>query len=562
MATYYYADVRRYLSTDSTASVSALTQQPLIKQDNITTNTQWYVYYVVDVYSTSVASFDTWRATSPLPGSLVSTNGSGGPDGFAMTIDVTSNSTDANVVQGKSSNDNSHWKTSFSRKGGTTNGQVVATPTVAIQWKSTASPNWTSIPNINWRTSSNLPPTLTWSTVQKDPVFPADAVAAAPINAPIATRYNGAVDVKVKEYTWDQCIKKWAIVVHKNSKNLDTLWYCDINGSNATQAFTGPSSDDLSTKAKISAWSTKNYNKFRESKQSGSGCGDQGSQQNVATPTPTEDSRWNPPPHRDSRSNSFFEKLQTREYQNDKFNTPLTAFKDFTRGYIYQDANGAATLNKNPDKLKDLAAVKTAQRLWGFKFMYNPTTFSYSTASNNAVDWTLGQSDPATLLAGNSNVTFEVYINRIPDLKYLRLTSPKVPESTIYKRPLTQVERDGILNRGTEYDIEFLYRVLNGDPLQKSLLLNYNGVTADFGYTTGVPCWLVLNENMRYFGTVASFQVSHVMFDLNMVPMLSTVSVTFSRYPALWNDTGAFGTGASANSIHNYLANNGKAPGK
>jgi hypothetical protein len=94
------------------------------------------------------------------------------------------------------------------------------------------------------------------------------------------------------------------------------------------------------------------------------------------------------------------------------------------------------------------------------------------------------------------------------------------------------------------------------------LLLNYNGVTADFGYTTGVPCWLVLNENLRYFGSVASFQVNHVMFDLNMVPMLSTVSITFSRYPALWNDTAAFGTGASANSIHNYLANTGKAPGK
>ena len=386
-------------------------------------------------------------------------------------------------------------------------------------------------------------------------------MAAAPISAQIATIRNGAVDKKVKEYTWDQCLHKWAIVVHLNSNNLDTLWYCDINGGNAKQGVTGPSADDLSTKAKISAWSQKNYSKFRESKQAGN-CGDQGNQQNVATPTPTEDSRWNPPPHRDARSNSFFEKLYTREYQNDKFNTPLTAFKDFTRGHIYQDANGAATLNKNPDKLKDLAAVKTAQRLWGFKFMYNPTTFSYSTASNNAVDWTLGQSDPATLLAGNSNVTFEVYINRIPDLKYLRLTSPKVPESTIYKRTLTQVERDGILNRGTEYDIEFLYRVLNGDPLQKSLLLNYNGVTADFGYTTGVPCWLVLNENMRYFGTVASFQVNHVMFDLNMVPMLSTVSVTFSRYPALWNDTAAFGTGASANSIHNYLANNGKAPGK
>jgi hypothetical protein len=45
------------------------------------------------------------------------------------------------------------------------------------------------------------------------------------------------------------------------------------------------------------------------------------------------------------------------------------------------------------------------------------------------------------------------------------------------------------------------------------------------------------------------------MFDLNMVPMLSTVSVTFARYPALWNETEAFGTGASVSSVKEYLAN-------
>jgi hypothetical protein len=88
----------------------------------------------------------------------------------------------------------------------------------------------------------------------------------------------------------------------------------------------------------------------------------------------------------------------------------------------------------------------------------------------------------------------------------------------------------------------------------------YKGVTADFGYTTGVPCWLVLNENLRYYGSVASFSVNHAMFDSNMVPMLSTVSISFARYPALWNETEAFGTGASVASTKEYLASTGKGP--
>ena len=561
MATYYYADVRRYVVSDSTASAADLAKSPLASKDTTTVNTAFYIFFLIDVYSTTVANFDTWRATSPLPGTLVSTTGAGGPPGFNLTVTANKNTNDSNIVQGALTNDNSHSKVSFSRKGGAVSGTITCTPTVAIQWKSQDSPNWTPITNINWRTSTNQPPSFTWTSVVTDPIFPANAITTS-TGAVIPSRSNGAVNLKITYYTWDKCIGKWAFIVHNNAKNLDVLWYSDKNGTIINQVFTGPSATDLSTKAKISVWNTKNFNKYRESMTSQT-CNDStGSQQDISTPPPTIDSRWNPPPHRDARSSSFFEKLDHREYQNDKFNGALPAFAKYVRGSIYQDVNGAATLNKNPDRLKDLASAKGTGNLWGFRFMYNPTSFTYSTASNNSVDWTLGQSDPATLLAGNSNVTFEVYINRIPDLKYLRLTNPRVPESTVYKRTLTQTERDGILNRGTEYDIEFLYRVLNGDPLQKSLLLNYNGVTADFGYTTGVPCWLVLNENLRYFGSVASFQVNHVMFDLNMVPMLSTVSITFSRYPALWNDTAAFGTGASANSIHNYLANTGKAPGK
>lgn len=216
----------------------------------------------------------------------------------------------------------------------------------------------------------------------------------------------------------------------------------------------------------------------------------------------------------------------------------LDSYYRAERGRIFQDSQGATVLNTNPDK--DLkVSGDTGVKQWGFRFMYNPTSFSYSSASNNQVDWTLGSKDPTLLLTGNQTVEFELYINRIADMSFLRQIKNLDDTKRAYPRALYQEEVDGILHRGTEYDIEFLYRVLNGDPLKDPLLFgpNYKGRTADFGFTTAVPCWLVLNDNLRYYGSVANFRVNHVMFDLNMVPMLTVMSVSFSRYPALWGSS-------------------------
>jgi hypothetical protein len=585
MATYYYANVRRYQDEEGSLQAKYILDNTRITAANHKTNTKYYVYYIIDVYATSISTFSAWVATGATDqtydGKLVSSNaGTNENNGLAngLTINVTAsanaNSNQAQyVTQGALTNDNSHQKVSFSRKGGTTNGQVVATPTVAIQWKSDASPNWTKITNINWGTPSNAVPTITWTTVVTPPVFPLVAIQAVikeqygenPVLQKNTVLAENQISI-LTNYVWDKCTNLWNFVVNYKTpqfggKGNQEHWTCTKNGDQCKPS-SSPSAADLSTKTKLAAWTKIHVTNKMIAAKSNAACGDASSGNGLKDITsvtpPAGITRWNPPPHRDARGPSFGERVNY-ETTTDKFST-VKAFSDGERGRIFQDANSADVLNKNPDKLKDLVSAKGATNQWGFRFMYNPTTFGYQSSSNNSVDWTLGQSDPATLLSGNSQVSFEVYINRIPDLKYLRLTNPQLSEKQVYGRDLTDVEKQGILNRGTEYDIEFLYRVLNGDPLSKSLLLNYDGVTADFGYTTGVPCWLVLNENLRYYGSVASFNVNHAMFDLNMVPMLSTVSITFARYPALWNETAAFGTGASVASTKEYLKNNGKAP--
>ena len=590
MATYYYANVRRYQDESSTISAEYLVKNTKITAANHKTNTKYYVYYLVDIYATTINNFATWVATGSdgtYTGTIVSPNaGSNENNGLAdgLTINVTASANaaadqTAYVTQGALTNDKSHQKVSFSRKAGATNGQVIATPTVAIQWKSDASPNWTTIASnkINWGTTGNVVPSITWTTVVTAPVFPFVAIQEY-IKSQYGTTPTRQINTILAQneitilsnYVWDKCNGGlWHFVV-----NFKTAQYggrgnqehftCTKNGDQIQSKGT-PSSDVLADKKKLAAWTKKYVTDPMIAAKSNATCSDTSDSGNglkdITTVTPPKgDVRWNPPPHRDARGISHGERI--KHAKNDKFIAELPAFADGERGRIFQDINSADILNKNPDKLKELVSSKGSTNQWGFRFMYNPEKFGYQSSSNNSVDWTMGSSDPATLLSGNSVVSFEVYINRIPDLKYLRLQNPKIAENKIYGRTLDPIEREGILNRGTEYDIEFLYRVLNGDPLKDSLLFNssYKGFTSDFGYTTGVPCWLVLNENLRYYGSVASFSVNHAMFDLNMVPMLSTVSISFARYPALWNEKTAFGDKVSVAATKEYLKTTGKAP--
>jgi hypothetical protein len=570
MADYYYADVRRYKTNQGlgmTPQYILTTGQ--ISQANIFTNTQYVVYYIINIYKTTVADFNTWRNTSPLPGSVVAESPSmpANPAGFDVNIDYStgaSSAQDAFINKGKvvpSSGGNYYF--SVGRKGGTTTGQVYAQPTINIQWKSNASPNLSKITNINWRTPDNVKPSIIWSTVQKDPTFPLEAVQAAvkektgitpmkQINTTVATN---TITI-MSDYAYDECStpKLWNFRLHFGSGNYNELWTCQENGQDCKSSGSPKpgGTGDLSTKAKKIAWEKKITSAMTRAK-SNAGCGDEYNPEPTVTDT-TEDLKlgsllWNPPVHRDARSKSFGEEVN---YSNsDTFIQPLAAFADSEdikngfkqnrRGYIIQTVDGAKALNTNPDKLKDKVGTYTKSHRWGFRFTYNPQSFSYSTTASNSVDWTLGSKDPAVLLAGNQNVTIQLYLNRIPDLKYLRMTNPKINQTSVYGRELADSEIQGILNRGTEYDIEFLYRVVNGDPLTQASLLNYDGVTSDFGYTTGVPCWLALSENLRFFGSVSGFSVNHIMFDLNMVPMLSIVDINFQRYPALFNKTNIYG---------------------
>lgn len=242
------------------------------------------------------------------------------------------------------------------------------------------------------------------------------------------------------------------------------------------------------------------------------------------------------------------------------------SIRNMLKGVLYQDFDTAAAdgqtsafgvMNESYPGFK----AQDSNR-YGFKFHYNPSTIDYSiSANNNTVD-------PALILSGVSrampivppsavSVNFSLIINRIEDMTMLGKKSFAAEDTAYYYgRPLTKKEISGLLNRGSAYDMEFLFRTLLGRPYQTDL----RGKTADIGVIFGLPTILDMSprnltyvnkipgtkgnvsttatfngnnaqHSQRYWGRVSGISYTHREFTRTMVPMFTEVSITFNRYP-------------------------------
>jgi len=340
---------------------------------------------------------------------------------------------------------------------------------------------------------------------------------------------------------WNECKKEWVVVTYAQTTKNNVFGYDvylitrDVNGTQLSKRLLG-FEPHTATKRPYSDIGRK---ALQEAYQCVKASEDA---PNVPTPSVTvqeypQDERINPPNHRITRDVSLSQKLYYSLSEAKRFAANSTEkarqraeqrYLDSTArgrlGTIFQDKDSAIALNTNNDDKKP----------WGFRFIYNPQTIEYSTGADMSVDWMLSSKDPANYIGGNTVVNFMLYLNRIADMTELRRNGV---ETDGYPRKLTAEQVAGLLNRGTEYDIEFLYRVLNGSPrpsINGLLTYTVNGkpaVTSDFGYITGTPVWIRFHDNLRYKGSINSISVNHLIFNEEMVPMFSTMSVSFTRYP-------------------------------
>ncbi len=183
---------------------------------------------------------------------------------------------------------------------------------------------------------------------------------------------------------------------------------------------------------------------------------------------------------------------------------------------------------------------------YAFQFQYNPGTVSMSYFTSPNVDVTMMTSGQEMFnLAGVSgsqgSISFQVIINRIFDMQYYTTGGGwNVGGSPdIYPVRPTKGDYQDIYKKGTMYDVEYLLRVLMGTTMN-SYLRGEN--TADMGWLPAIPVELHLGKGLRYLGTVNSLNLNHMIFDHRMVPLFTTLDISFARLP----DYPASGTTATA----------------
>jgi hypothetical protein len=261
---------------------------------------------------------------------------------------------------------------------------------------------------------------------------------------------------------------------------------------------------------------------------------------------PSADYKFNLPPHQwslpldpdavspdtvASRSDDYHTTRRGKIWYYNGYVGPSSAPDYQSTGIYAPPANAKGTVNK-----------------YGFQFIWNPETFSQNTAVNMSI--TPAASDPTIALTGfaaaNSTMSFTLRLDRTNDFACaknfvfkdgtftvpgggLTVNSGNFQEVSKYYNfgnkyvdgfTIEQNIKD-LLTYGTEADLEFLYRTINGT--------GWKGIggreTSNIGYL--MPSLIRLDlGNQKFVGVVADIQVNHLAFTRDLVPIRTDVNIT------------------------------------
>lgn len=225
-------------------------------------------------------------------------------------------------------------------------------------------------------------------------------------------------------------------------------------------------------------------------------------------------------------------------------NPYLDLWKNATnhKGMISSWVNNTSTGTVSTKNMAGSSNFKQDNNRYAFQFQYNPQPITMSYAGAPPVDianFTSGQEEYALYTggSGSGNITFDLVINRIDDLKYYSAPGVLISEAYPGRQPYGAKdtakvkalfnEQEFIYNKGTMYDVEYLLRTVMGVTMESK----FRGKTADFGWIGAMPIELHLSPGLRYWATLSSFTINHVLFSERMVPIFSTVKISCNRLP-------------------------------
>lgn len=189
--------------------------------------------------------------------------------------------------------------------------------------------------------------------------------------------------------------------------------------------------------------------------------------------------------------------------------------------------NSQNTTNSGVQSIKDSQA-------YGFKFLYNPTSINmaWGIVENFSPQFEASGQDRASAISAGlmkSAITFSVMLNRMGDMGYLN-SNGFADQSYVnnYPTPPSNEDAKTIYKRGTMYDLEYLFRTVGGYNSQYNSHLN--GITADKGWLMPIPVELHLGDGLRYLVRVSQLDLQHIIFNERMVPILTQVNFTCTRY--------------------------------
>ena len=197
------------------------------------------------------------------------------------------------------------------------------------------------------------------------------------------------------------------------------------------------------------------------------------------------------------------------------------------------------------------AGTKTDPALYGFKVLYNPPSvdMSWGPALDVNPYWLATGHNQSSMPNLNSTISFTLFLNRSLDMNYVdangfsALTNVVNPTGgyvpggrgvpTFNPWPTSAIPSNAdlttIYQRGTMYDLEFLFKITGGPAISYTSPL-MGITTADRGWLNPLPVELYLSDGLHYLVRILSMDVTHTMFNERMIPTMSQVTLTCGRY--------------------------------